>query len=157
MRIPKRASPIYRDARLTLACIALALAGCGGGQRSLTDQQAVDAAWQALEPHTSSHNRANWEAVTVEQTTGQDVSDDFEGEPAPGCPPPELPANAPIGAATTYWYVLLKPLAATPLAQAGEPSPTAPPLIPEPFVREARFLLDAGGAVAARKLSCVIY
>ena len=87
------------------------------------------------------------------------MSDEFEGEPAPGCPLPGegLPANEFIRADTTYWYVMLRPRAATPQAQGGEPSPTAPPLIPEPFVREARFLLDAGGAVAARTLSCVIY
>jgi hypothetical protein len=36
-------------------------------------------------------------------------------------------------------------------------SPTAPPFVPEAFTKEARFLIDMGGDVVARKIGCVIY
>jgi hypothetical protein len=141
-----------------LACLALPLALAACGSPLPTTGQAVDTAWEALEPNTSSHERANWEAVTVLEIQGSEAAEQFEGEPAPGCPGPEPPANGPIDPAATYWLVVLKPVPATPRPDVDTPSPTAPPLIPEAFVREAQFLVDSTGSrVVARRLACVIY
>ena len=149
--------------RLVLACLTLALfvSGCislSSDEKFLTEQQALDAAWQALEPYTSSHDQANWQTVAVRLVEGQEVASQFEGQPAPGCIGPTPPSNKQISTSSTYWYVVLRPAPATPLPKPGTPSPTAPPLIPEPFVSQALFLLDTTeGTVVARKLSCVIY
>jgi hypothetical protein len=142
-----------------LAGLALALAaGACRPAAGLTEQQALDAAWTALDPNTSSHDRANWQVVTVEQVAGRDVSAEFEGRVAPGCPGPEPPANAAIDGSTTYWYVLMKPAPATAKPVPTEQySPTAPPFVPEAFTKEARFLIGLGGNVVARRLLCIIY
>jgi hypothetical protein len=138
-----------------LAILALALVACGAPK--LTEQQAVDTAWQALAPNTSSGERVNWQVVAVEQVKGQDVAEKFAGEPSLGCwrGPTPVP-NGEIRSAADYWYVELMPQPATPLP-AATISPTAPPLIPEPFLRQALFLVDSDGQVIARKLYCVIY
>ncbi len=135
-------------------CALLALSACGGGGDARA--RAQDAAWNALEPNTSSHDRANWLVVTVEQTTGRAVAERFSGRVAPGCPGPEPPANQAIDPGAAYWYVVFQPKPATP---SGTPlSPTAPPFVPEPSVREAQFLVAAdGGTVVARHVACVIY
>jgi hypothetical protein len=85
------------------------------------------------------------------------VAERFEGEPAPGCwSGPEPPENETLRASKSYWYVLLVPTPATP--EANKYSPTAPPHIQEPFLREAHFLVDSKTSeVVARKLICVIY
>jgi hypothetical protein len=141
--------------------IVLLLAGLAacGGSFSLSEAEAVDAAWQALEPNTSSHDRANWEVGDVRQVRGEDVAIDFEGGPAPGCwQGPTPPANESIRDAQNYWYVQMQPRPATPVPQQGEISPTAPPNVPEAFMYRALFLFDAGdGHLVARKLYCVIY
>jgi hypothetical protein len=132
------------------------LAACGGSA-SLTEQQAVDAAWDVLAPNTSSGDRANWQVVDVRQVKGRDVADEFAGEPSLGCwkGPTPMP-NGAIQPNGDYWYVEMSPKPATPLPRPTI-SPTAPPSIPEPFLRQALFLLDTGGKVVARKLYCVIY
>jgi hypothetical protein len=135
------------------------VSACTSGADSLGEQQAVDAAWHALEPNTSSHERANWAVVQARQVAGREVAAFFEGEPAPGCwmgPQPQL--NAEIRAAEGYWYIEMQPRPATPDPQRSDPSPTAPPAIPEPFLRGALLLVDAqDGQIVARKLFCVIY
>lgn len=130
-----------------------------GKKGDLKEEQVLDAAWDALEPNTSSHDRGNWDVVEVGQVTGKQVAERFEGEPAPGCwSGPEPPGNDEIQAGKTYWYVQMRPKPVTPVPQEGTPSPTAPPLIPEPFLRDAHFLIDPqGGEIVARKLICVIY
>lgn len=149
--------------RLTCLAIVLLTAACrgpAGDGHALTQQQALEAAWIALEPNTSSHERANWEVVSVERVQGRDVAGDFEGGPAPGCFTGPTPApNPPIDPAATYWHVAMQPVAATSLPVATEfYSPTAPPRIPEPFVREAQFLIDStDGSLVAIRLGCVIY
>jgi hypothetical protein len=124
-------------------------------------QQVGDIAWQALEPNTSSHNQAAWEVISLQTVTGRDVQDRFEGGPIPGgcAPGPEPPENAAIALDGSYWYVQMKPRLATSLPEPSEQfSPTAPPNIPEPFVYQADFLVDAGtGQVTARKIYCVIF
>ncbi len=124
-----------------------------------SQSQVIDIVWEALEPNTSSHERSNWQAVEVGSVTGESVAELFEGEPAPGCwSGPKPVENKEIRASKSYWYVLMIPNPATPEPFDGTPSPTAPPRIPEPFLREAHFLVDPKtGEILARKLMCVIY
>lgn len=137
--------------------LALGLVACGG-QTSLAEPAVADLAWQALEPNTHSHDRANWEFSDVRQVRGGEVATQFEGNPAPGCMGPEPPPNNEIGASRTYWYVLVKSRPVTPPPEQPTLSPTDPPHIPEPFLYQALFLLDiTSGQVVARKLHCVIY
>jgi hypothetical protein len=127
----------------------------------LSKQQVTDIVWQALDPNTSSHNQTAWEIISVQTVTGREVQDLFEGEPVSGgcVPGPMLPANASIALDGFYWYVEMQRSSATPQSQPTElSSPTAPPNVPEPFVYQAHFLVDAiTGQVTARKLFCVIY
>jgi hypothetical protein len=127
----------------------------------LDEQQILDIAWQALDPNTSSHNRTAWEVIVVKFVAGRDVQDQFEGGPVPGgcAPGPTPPGNASIAPDGSYWYVEMQPRSATPQPLPTELySPTAPPRIPEPFVYQAHFLVDAiTGEVVARKIFCVIY
>ncbi|MFZ5820872.1 MAG: hypothetical protein ACOYYJ_13305 [Chloroflexota bacterium] len=127
----------------------------------LSEQQIIDIAWQALEPNTSSHSRTAWEVIVVQTATGWEVKDQFEGEPVPGrcAPGPTPPDNANIAIDGTYWYVEMQRRPVTPQPQPTELfPPTAPPKVPEPFVYQAHFLIDAIiGQVTARRLFCVIY
>jgi len=126
---------------------------------ALSKSQAIDIVWEALEPNTSSHNRSNWQLVQAQLVTGEEVAERFEGEPAPGCwSGPEPVENRDIISTKDYWYILMVPTPATPEPFYGTPSPTAPPLIPEPFLKEAYFLIDPETSdILARKLICVIY
>jgi hypothetical protein len=165
---------------LVIVVLALELAACSGPTEPLSKQvldadsealepntsshdranweQVLDAAWEALEPNTSSHDRANWEVAEVRHVVGREVAEQFEGRPAPGCPGPTPPANGAISPSGAYWYVHLKRRPATPVPQTGTIPPTAPPVVPEPFMYQAMFLIDpADGQVVARKLYCVIY
>jgi hypothetical protein len=156
MQLPSRFFPL-----MTCLTMALTLAACFAKAVPLSQQQIVNIAWKALEPNTSSHNQSAWEIVDMQSVTGQEVQARFEGEPVPGrcAPGPTPPGNATIILDSSYWYVQMKPHSATPQAQAtGQFSPTAPPNIPEPFVYQADFLVDAStGQIVARKLHCVIY
>lgn len=147
--------------RILLACLALALTACSTAVVHLDDQQAIDLAWQALEPNTSSHNFSAWETIEVRSVVGREVQIQFEGEPVPGgcVPGPNPPDNGTITPDISYWYVQLRPRRATPLPQPTEQfSPTAPPHIPEPFVYEAQVLINSTtGQIIARKIYCVIY
>ncbi len=150
-----------RSLAMAYGVLMLSISGCTTSTRdqgSLTEQQAIIAAWEALEPNTTSHDQANWQASAVRLVAGQEVSSHFDGEPAPGCLGPTPPPNGQISASRKYWYVSLQPAPATPRPWLGTPSPTAPPPIPEPFTRRAQFLLDvSNGTVVARQLACVIY
>ena len=134
-------------------------AGTPQERTGLSQEEAADAAWKAFEPNTSSLDRGNWEVVEAREVAGREVLEEFEGHPAPGCwVGPTPPANRQISSSGQYWYVHLKARPATPLPSTGTVPPTAPPRIPEAFVREGWFLLDrASGRVVARKISCVIY
>jgi hypothetical protein len=144
---------------LALTLTAVLLSGCASDAESVSEQQAVDRAWQALEPNTSSEDRTKWRVVAAHEVTGSQVAAEFEGEAALGCWKGPTPApNQPIRESGSYWYVHLAPHAVTRNPKYTPISPTAPPPIPEPFLREARFLIDAqDGRVVARKLFCVIY
>jgi hypothetical protein len=126
---------------------------------AISQVQMIDIVWVALEPSTSSHNRSNWQVLEARLAIGENVAERFAGDPAPGCWSGPKPAeNKGINAKENYWFVLLTPKPATPMPFYGTPSPTAPPLIPEPFLREASFLVDSETSdIVARKLICVIY
>jgi hypothetical protein len=86
------------------------------------------------------------------------VSEGFEGRTGYGCPGPTPPANDEIQPTRAYWYVQMVPRPATPPPKETPISPTAPPNVPEPFIRQALFLIDSSdGQIVARKLFCVIY
>jgi hypothetical protein len=150
-----------RIALISTICFCLVVAACVAQADSIGEQEARDMAWQALEPNTSSHKETAWEALDARLVSGRDIQDQFEGEPVPGdcAPGPTPPENATVTDDVTYWYVQLKPRPATAIPEPTEQfSPTAPPHIPEPFIVEAKFLIDAAtGKVVARKISCVIY
>ncbi len=154
MQLPSRSFLLF-------VCLTLVLAACSAQTAPLDEQQVVDIVWRALEPNTSSHNQAAWEIVGVQTVTGREARDLFEGEPVPGrcAPGPTPPDNGEIALGDSYWHVQMKPRLATPRPQPTEQfSPTAPPSVPEPFVYQAHFLVDAStGQVVARKLYCVIY
>jgi len=125
----------------------------------LEKAQILDDVWIALEPNTSSHDRSNWQVVEAQVAAGMEVAEHFQGDPAPGCwTGPKPPENEEINPAKDYWYVWMAPYPATPEPFYGTPSPTAPPLIPEPFLKEAYFLVDpTNGEVIARRLIRVVY
>ena len=126
------------------------------GPPGLNRDSASNIAWEALEPNTRSHDRANWTVVGVRRVSGQSVAEEFEAEVIYGyCGGPEPPLNGEIEPSETYWYVEMRPQPATPRGQSM--SPTAPPLVPEPFVQRALFLIDERGEVIARMLACVVY
>ena len=156
--------------RIFMTLVMVILAGCQPAPSltpappstiPLSEGQIIDIVWQALDPNTSSHDRTIWETTGVQAVTGRDVQDLFEGEPIPGgcAPGPTPPDNARIALDGSYWYVEMQRRSATPQPVPTEYySPTAPPNVPEPFVFQARFLVDAiTGQVVARKVYCVIY
>ncbi len=157
---------LARWVALPIVILILLQAACGAGpDPSATpepappglDRDQVSAiAWQALEPNTKSHDRANWAVVEVRSVSGGVVAEEFEGRVLYGyCGGPEPPANGAIDPSQSYWYVELRPQPATPSGPSM--SPTAPPLVPEPFLQRALFLIDEGGDVIARMLACVVY
>jgi hypothetical protein len=141
-----------------LVITALVLTACCTGfpEPVVDEEQVKEIAWEELEPYTSSHDRANWQAVDVRLVEGREVAETFERE-QPRCVHPTPQPNERSRPSDQYWYVEMVPKPATPLP-TPEISPTAPPLIPEPFVRGAFFLIDlVDGHVVARYLYCVIY
>lgn len=134
------------------------------GDDSLTKlpkEQIMDIAWKVLAPNTSSNNRSAWEFLEVSLVSGAEVSVLFEGKDVnEGCfMGPEIPANQPILPGKKYWYVQMKPFPVTPKPiSTAMFSPTAPPDVPEPFLRQAELLIDGtSGEVVARRLLCIIY
>ena len=125
---------------------------------SITQGEAENIAWETLQPYTSSQMRTNWAIRDTQIVKGDALPDAFQKERIDTCfqfsnePPP--PEN--IRPSVKYWLVEFAPLPAT--AQGTPLSPTDPPHIPEPFLRQALILIDATtGQVDAVRLSCVIY
>lgn len=153
--------------RISILFLILILTACSvednprNKTNSLNQERIVDIGWQALEPNTSSHNQAAWEVLDVRTVSGGEIQELFEGEPIPGkcAPGPTPPDNMALAPNDSYWYVQMRPRPTTPEPQPTEQfSPTAPPIVPEPFVYQAHLLVDAStGQVVARKLYCVIY
>jgi hypothetical protein len=140
-----------------LSLAVLVLVACGNPPKVINEQTAVDAAWQALDPYTSSHNRAYWQATTVRLEQGANVAKEFEHNPiGSGCWGPTPTPNISISSNTTYWYVVMqkKPMTAVPKTRV---SPTEPPLVPDWNIYEAHFLVDANNSqVLARSLRCIV-
>jgi hypothetical protein len=138
-----------------VAILLIALVGCESP--TATPQSAIDAAWTALDPVTTSHNRANFEPVEVLQVTGKEVEKTFANQKTnASCWGTRVPANSSIGADTQYWFVHLAHRAMTPMP-ATRVSPTQPPAIPDWNIPEAFFLIDAhSGQVVARIIPCVV-
>lgn len=134
---------------------------CAANPSGSKQAEIQEIAWQALEPNTSSHDQSAWDVVELRTVKGVEIKELFAGEPVPGnCVPGPLPAeNRKISASRSYWYVQMKPASVAPEPPPTEQySPTAPPGIPEPFLRDAHFLVDPGsGEIVARKLYCIIY
>ncbi len=161
-----------RKPQILISIILIVLAGCLPAPSStpalpsplpLDEQQVINIVWQAFDPNTSSHDQTAWDIIEVRNVTGQEVQDLFKGDTfhlvcTPG---PTPPANASIVPDGSYWYVEILRHPVTPRPMPTELySPTARPIIPEPYVYEAHFLVDAiTGQVVARKISifCVIY
>jgi hypothetical protein len=150
---------IASGARFLFALIALSLStACSQQAGALTSQRAQDIAWQALDPNTTSHDRAYWEFTEAKQVKGGEVAGQFKDNPAPGCwAGPTPPANATIAASDSYWFVRAERRAMTAVPQKRTVSPTEPPAIPDAFMYKALFLIDVQGKVVAQQLSCVIY
>ncbi len=118
--------------------------------------QAEDLAWQALEPNSASHDRANWAVVEARQVLGASVAEEFEDwifDGACGGPAPQ--PNRSVDPTETYWYVVMEPQPATP--SGPPPVPKGPSKVPEPSIARALFLLDEYGQVIARALTCIVY
>lgn len=153
----------FRQVWIPLLILSVSLVACrpGGPPAAPADIDGWGTlAWADLEPRTSSGDLANWQLIEVEQLRGADAAGQFEGEIAPGCwrgPTPQ--PNQTIHAAQSYWLVHMRPKPATaePWPHDGTPPATAPPMIPEPFLREAFYLMNEDGHIIARKFVCVIY
>jgi hypothetical protein len=152
---------MHKEINLTILLIILlttSLTACLNQSDTLGAQQALDIVWEDLEPHTSSKDRQKWEIGDARQVDGRDVVEEFANTTSAYCPGPPIPDNQPIQLSGEYWYILVLPHPATPMPQEGETSPTAPPAIPEPFVREAAYLIDIfEGKIVARRLNCIAY
>jgi hypothetical protein len=140
--------------------LALGLVACANEKVAPTEQQVRDLAWQALEPNTASHNRAAWEFIEIKQVVGRDIAGQFTSNYFYGClqGPTSVP-NSQIDPSGVYWYVHMEPRPATPLPPKlkGPVGTGNPPIIPEPFMYKAFFLIDAAdGKVVARNLSCLM-
>ena len=142
-----------------LLVIMLLTSACTRTSSEVSRAEAEAIAWQALEPYTSSHQAANWKVSQSRQVKGDELPEIFQKERVETCfnrnaaPPPPPEEFQPAG---RYWLVVYEPLPATPKSTAL--SPTDPPHIPEPFVRQATLLIELqDGELAGFRLGCVIY
>ncbi len=144
---------------LLLTLLALfALSGCSDISSRVSQQLAIDAAWQDLDPITTSHNRANFEAVESRRVSGSEIAERFNADKINSyCWGAKITANAAVSPSTTYWYVVLhrRSMTELPVTRA---SPTDPPAIPDSRIYEAHFLVDGTtGQVVARYIPCIVY
>jgi hypothetical protein len=120
--------------------------------------QAVDIAWDALQPNTTSKNPDNWEVTEARRVTGREIVGEFVDARFTNCPGPLPPENKAIKASSEYWYIRVIPIPVTETPQSKEFSTTNPHQIPEPFINEVLMLIDIfSGQVVARKFSCQVY
>ena len=153
--------------RIALIIFAVALVACNGpveifgrqiAMDTLSRQQAIDFAWQALAPYTSSHERTNWKVIEATLIAGENLPEVFKNPRDLYCFSGTPPADESIQANADYWYIIFEPVPATESPQVTRRSPTEPPHVPEPFTRQAFLLIDnATGKVAAFRLHCVVY
>lgn len=143
-----------------LVFLILAFPACSGNPTPLPEAQLLDGVWQALEPYTTSHDRANWEVIESRSVFGREVSERFQEDgPDLYCLGlgPTPPPNQRFSPDATYWYVLMQRRPATPLPGLRL-SPTAPPSIPEPHLYQGYFLVDpTTGEIVGRMFTCTVY
>jgi hypothetical protein len=146
---------MHRLVLLVLVATLFATTACS--ETSVTQDAAVNAAWNALDLVTTSHNRENFQVVIAREVAGKEVAKEFANERTNSyCWGTRVPANSAIGSDTRYWYVHFKRRVMTPLL-VTRVSPTQPPAIPDWNIPEAFFLIDARtGAVVARNILCVV-
>ena len=149
----------YKLLSFSLAIMLLTiLSSCISNSPRLGQDQAVDIAWEALKPNTSSGKSDNWEIVDAHRTTGREVVGEFLDARFVNCPGPLPPENKAIKSSSQYWYIKVVPAPVFPPTQEETLSPANPPQILEPHIKEVIFLIDMfDGQVVARKFTCIPY
>lgn len=131
------------------------LTACIDQPPRLSQQQALDIAWQALQPNTTSTNRGDWDIIEVKRVTGGEVVQEFALSRSNNCPGPIPPDNQAIKITSEYWYVKTFPHALVAAARKGTTATNDQAPRSTPAVHEATFLIDIfNGQVVARKLTC---
>jgi len=144
--------------RSLVSLCLLILSSCINQSPRMGQDQAVDIAWDALQPNTTSGKPDNWEVKEARRVTGREVVGEFTDARFINCPGPLPPENKAIKASSEYWYIKVSPSPATAEPQGEEIYTTNPPLIPEPFISEVLMLIDVfSGQVVARKFTCLAY
>jgi len=142
---------------LTLLLLII-LSSCINNTPRLGQDQAVDIAWDALKPNSSSGKSDNWEVVEARRAAGREVVGEFMEARFINCPGPLPPENKAIKASSQYWYIKIMPTPVTSSTQEEAQSTTNPLQIPEPYIKEVIFLIDMfDGQVVARKFTCRTY
>jgi hypothetical protein len=143
--------------RSLLLLVCLLLCACTSRKPGIPQQKAEALAWQALQPYTSSKNRANWNVYETRFVRGDTLPFTLQNKRDETCFRmyfSQLPSPENIQSTIEYWLIEFVTRPATP--QGTPYSVTAPPNIPEPFIISATLLIDAtNGEVAAFRLSCV--
>jgi len=138
-----------------LIAAALFLGGCVQAQKGLNQQQAIEIAWEYLEPRTAAHNRDDWEIHAARKTYGREVVAEFSVVRPANCPGPIPPDNLPIKLTAEYWYIKVLPHPEALRPVPGDEIPTLAIVQPEPNIVEAAFLIDVfGGKIIATRLIC---
>jgi len=155
---PPETTPAFRSLVslfLLLIFVTPNLAGCIENEKSINQQEALEFVWQALDPNTMSHNREDWEIHAADRVYGKDVVSEFAAIHRVNCPGPSIPENKPIKITAEYWYIKVVPHPEALRRQQGTSSPELVPVVPEPNIEEAVFLIDLfNGDVIARKILC---
>jgi len=140
---------------LLLTSLLPALASCIEDQHAISQQEALEITWRNLDPNTISHNREDWEIHAADRMYGKDVVAEFAAVQRMNCPGPSIPENQPIKITAEYWYIKVLPHPEALRPQAGSASADLVPVIPEPHINEAVFLIDIyNGEVIARRIVC---
>jgi hypothetical protein len=131
------------------------LASCVERNQDLGQQEALEIAWDMLDPNTESHNRDDWEIHEAKIIYGQDVVAEFMDMRFSNCPGPAIPENQPIKGTSQYWYIKVVPHPEAMRRDKSTESSELVSVIPEPKINEASFLIDIySGQVIARHLVC---
>ncbi len=154
----KKTTPLFRPHLLLVVLLTVLLpilASCIENPKNISQQEALEIVWQTLEPNTISHNREDWEIHIADRVYGKDVVSEFAAIHRMNCPGPSIPENKPIKITAKYWYIKVLPHPEALRPQKGTSSPDLVPVVPEPNINEAVFLIDMySGEVIARKIIC---
>jgi hypothetical protein len=135
--------------------VSSSLFGCQVSSTPLRQQEALDIAWETLEPNTVSHNRDYWEIHDARKVYGKDVVKEFTARHPVRCPGPNLPENMPIKISSQYWYIKVAPHPEVRVKTQVANEPKYIQVVPEPDIVDATFLIDIyNGDVIARTLTC---